>query len=59
MIYRIQDVALLPLPLQLLSAALAALRANPAIKGLIVVHRCGRRVGETKERNQQLAQLHD
>ncbi len=57
--YRFQEVVLLLLPLLLLSAVLVVLGSYLAVKGLLEVHRCDRRLRQLKERNQQAAQLLD
>jgi len=57
--YRFHEVLMLMLPLLVLSAVLVLLGAYLAIKGLLVVHHCDRRVRELKSRNQQVAQLMD
>ena len=57
--YRLQEVVLLLLPLLVLSAVLVVLGSYLAVKGLLEVHRCDRRLRELKARNQQAAQLLD
>jgi uncharacterized membrane protein YidH (DUF202 family) len=57
--YRFHEVVLLLLPLLVLSAVLVVLGSYLAIKGLLEMHRCGRRLHELKARNQQAAQLLD
>jgi len=57
--YRFQEVALLLLPLLVLSAVLVVLGSYLAVKGLLEVHRCSRRLRELKAHNQQAAQLLD
>ncbi len=57
--YRFHEVLLLLWPLLVLSAVLVLLGSYLAIKGLLEVHRCDRRVRELKARNQQAARLLD
>ncbi|WP_342116748.1 hypothetical protein [Pseudoduganella sp. OTU4001] len=57
--YQFRDVALLLLPLLILSAALVALGVYLVVRGLVVVHRCERRIDAIKGRHKDLAHLMD